>query len=188
MAEEKLMRLSQVARQLNVGISTITESLASKGFKVDSNPNAKITEAQYNLLLKEFESSSLDKKVANELTIGKNFHTLSAAKPEEPVKVVEQEESFLIKNSPLPEPAKEQPIVPPTPVVQNGTESAQGRVILPGLKPLGKIDLDPKKPEKIEVKEQPKVEIPEPPKPVIVEPTPVVEVKVPEIIVEVQPE
>ncbi|MBY0424252.1 MAG: translation initiation factor IF-2 [Cytophagales bacterium] len=190
MAEEKLMRLSQVARQLNVGISTITESLATKGYKVDSNPNAKITEAQFNLLLKEFESSSLDKKVANELTIGRSFHNLSAVKHEEPPVVKsEPEESFLIKNSPLPETPKES-IAPSASNVE--TESALGKVILPGLKPLGKIDLEPKKVEKITPPQPVQVKQPEPvapeskaepaPAPVVVAaPEPVVEKIAPEI-------
>ena len=70
MAEEKLMRLSQVARKLNVGLSTITEHLASKGYTVDSTPNSKITEEQFAILAKEYASSLLDKEEASSLTIG----------------------------------------------------------------------------------------------------------------------
>src|SRR5690606_21112798 len=71
MAEEKMMRLSQVARKLNVGSNTITDFLANKGFEVDSSPNSKITREQYIMLAKEFESSALDKEEASGLTIGK---------------------------------------------------------------------------------------------------------------------
>lgn len=51
-----------MARKLNVGLSTITEHLAAKGFEIENNPNSKITLQQFNLLMKEFESSALDKK------------------------------------------------------------------------------------------------------------------------------
>ncbi len=47
-------RLSKIARTLNVGISTITEFLQKKGFAVESNPNAKIDDEQYDLLIQEF--------------------------------------------------------------------------------------------------------------------------------------
>ena len=36
------MRLSKVAKELNVGIANIVEYLASKGMKVDGRPNTKI--------------------------------------------------------------------------------------------------------------------------------------------------
>src|SRR3954465_8939517 len=70
MAEEKMMRLMQAGKNLNVGLSTIAEYLNAKGFNIESNPNSKITVEQYNMLLKEFQSSASDKKEASELTIG----------------------------------------------------------------------------------------------------------------------
>lgn len=70
MAEEKTMRLSQAARKLNVGTSTIVDFLDSKGIKLDTNPNTKITPEQYSLLLGEFRASVLDKEEADELIIG----------------------------------------------------------------------------------------------------------------------
>jgi hypothetical protein len=38
----KVKRLSKVAKELNVGISTIVEFLSGKGVEIDSNPNTKI--------------------------------------------------------------------------------------------------------------------------------------------------
>ncbi len=65
MAEEKIMmRLSQVARQLNVGTATIQEALAAKGYKVENSPNAKITSEQYEVLAKEFKGSASDNNKA----------------------------------------------------------------------------------------------------------------------------
>ena len=50
------IRLNKVTRDLNVGIATVVEFLQKKGFTVEENPNTKITEAQYELLKKEFSS------------------------------------------------------------------------------------------------------------------------------------
>ncbi|TAH26609.1 MAG: translation initiation factor IF-2 [Cytophagales bacterium] len=71
MSEEKMMRLSQAARKVNVALSKVVEFLASKGMPVENNPNAKISPEQFNLLIKEFESSAMDKMEASGLTIGK---------------------------------------------------------------------------------------------------------------------
>ena len=43
MADEKMIRLGQASRKLNVGHNTILEFLSKKGFSVDNNPNAKLT-------------------------------------------------------------------------------------------------------------------------------------------------
>ena len=50
------IRLNKVTRDLNVGISTVVEFLQKKGFAVEANPNTKITEEQYALLVKEFST------------------------------------------------------------------------------------------------------------------------------------
>ncbi|MCB0477353.1 MAG: translation initiation factor IF-2 [Crocinitomicaceae bacterium] len=51
---EKVKRLSKVARELNVGISTIVEFLSSKNVNIESSPNTKIEPDVYDLLLNEF--------------------------------------------------------------------------------------------------------------------------------------
>ena len=49
------IKLIQVQRKLNVGINTIVEFLRKKGFEVeDNNPNTRIGDEQYALLVKEF--------------------------------------------------------------------------------------------------------------------------------------
>ena len=50
------VRLNKIARDLNVGIITAVEFLQKKGFTVEANPNTKITDEQYDLLLKEFST------------------------------------------------------------------------------------------------------------------------------------
>jgi translation initiation factor IF-2 len=49
-------RLSKIAKECNVGISTIVEFLHKKGIEIESNPNSKISEEMYDLLKKEYRS------------------------------------------------------------------------------------------------------------------------------------
>ncbi len=59
------IRLNKVTRDLNVGITTVVEFLQKKGFTIEANPNTKITDEQYNLLVKEF-STDKDLKLKTE--------------------------------------------------------------------------------------------------------------------------
>lgn len=180
MAEEKMMRLSQVARKLNVGTSTIADHLAHKGFEIDNKPNTKITMEQFEMLSKEFASSAMDKEEALGLTIGKkrsdNF-IIDNEKDEE--KKREEEEEIFIKNLGLnkeaaekerlekekaekeraakekqeaEEKAKKEKEAEEEKLKAEKTEAESHR--LQGIKVVGKIDLEKKKePEK---KEEPK--------------------------------
>jgi len=148
MAEEKLIRLGQASRKLNVGHNTILDFLAKKGFSVDNNPNAKLTPEQFAMLSKEFASSASEKAEASGLTIGvKHIEVApSKAEPEVHRKKTEEEESVLIKNLGSKEilKAKEEP----------RTEKVElEKPKLEGFKVLGKIDLDKDK-EKKKVKEK----------------------------------
>lgn len=67
MTENKAIRLSKVAKELNIGTSTIVDFLGSKGHAVDSNPNSKLNTEQYELLLKEFQSEKLVKEKSAKL-------------------------------------------------------------------------------------------------------------------------
>lgn len=60
-------RLSKVAKELNVGISTITDFLQKKGIEMDVNPNAKVTIDVIEILRKEFSQDSHLKKASEEL-------------------------------------------------------------------------------------------------------------------------
>ena len=59
------IRLNKVTRDLNVGISTVVDFLQKKGYSVEANPNAKITDEQYALLVKAF-SKDKDLKIESE--------------------------------------------------------------------------------------------------------------------------
>src|SRR5690606_27323547 len=134
MSEEKMMRLGQVARKLNVGISTIVDSMAKKGFDVESNPNSKISMEHFNMLAKEFKSSAQDKEEASHLSIGKRHN-----------------ETFTIKAEPEPEqPKKQEPVKQAPPVEETKETEPKIEKIsseapkLGGIKVLGKIDLEAK--------------------------------------------
>ncbi len=58
------MRLSQVAKILNVGIGSVVKDLSAKGFKVDMNPNAKISFNQLEILAKDYKNTELLTKAA----------------------------------------------------------------------------------------------------------------------------
>lgn len=151
MAEEKLIRLSQAARKLNVGHNTILEFLAKKGFEVENNPNAKLTPEQVNLLSKEFASSATEKLEASGLSIGvKHADNIVLEKEKEaPKKRVEDEESsIMIKNLGSKDlKAKEE--VKPEKVEREKTK-------LEGIKVVGKIELE----KKAQPKEEEKPEVP----------------------------
>ncbi len=50
----KMTRLKKIAKEYNVSIRTIIDYLKKNGYQVDSNPNTKIDEEQYNLVHTEF--------------------------------------------------------------------------------------------------------------------------------------
>lgn len=69
MSDTKATRLSKIARELNVGISTIVDFLHKKGIKIDTNPNTKVTSEQYDLLLQEYSSDLSVKKESEKLNL-----------------------------------------------------------------------------------------------------------------------
>ena len=72
MSEGKSIRLASAAKELNVGTSTIVDHLHAKGFKdVENKPNTKLTEEQYNVLLRDFMQSIAIKEKAEQINIGK---------------------------------------------------------------------------------------------------------------------
>jgi len=160
MSVQKVMRLSQVARKLNVGRDTIVEFLGEKGMEVDRNPNAKITPEQYTILAKEYASSILEKEEAESLNIGVQHReklTLEVDK-DQPAKPKTDDTEILITNlsaekiAPKEEEPKEPEVEP---------EKEEEKPKLKGLKVVGTVDLGAKKSnEKEEVKEEAKAEEP----------------------------
>ncbi len=71
MSDLTIRRLSKVAREFNVGITTIVEYLEKKGHPIDSNPNSKVSQECYDLLLKEYSSDINIKKESEKLMLKK---------------------------------------------------------------------------------------------------------------------
>jgi len=144
MSEVKTLRLSKVAKELNVGLSTIIDFLNGRGFAIESNPNSKIDENQYDLLLKEFQSEKLTKeksqKLASALQAPKQTITLDEKLKDEKYGSKEEEEEETL---PEPPPAK-QPVQPKKeePVAE---EVIKPKVESKELKVVGKIELPAKK-------------------------------------------
>lgn len=138
MAEGK-HRLSKVAKELNVSVSTITDFLKLE----ESNPNAKITDEQYDSVRKEYEGEKKIKDEAKQLQSEK-----AAAAPAAPVAAVVEEPKPARKKAEeapaAPAPVKETPAV----VEQREKPKLEGPQIL------GKIEL----PETKKTKAQKKAE------------------------------
>ena len=64
----KTLRLSKVAKEFNLSLGKIVEFLAAKGRVVESNPNAKIGDDEYRLLLKEFSGDKSAKEEAEHVS------------------------------------------------------------------------------------------------------------------------
>jgi translation initiation factor IF-2 len=136
MAEDKMMRLSQVARILNVGISTIVDHLSAKGYKVESNPNTKINSDQISYLAKDFKSDDLKATMSHRPTPVEGPVETKIEKVERDV-----DEVSSLRKEPT-EPVAEKPKTEE----KAPSESKESDNKLPGIKVVGKIDLNAKKP------------------------------------------
>ena len=102
MSDEKIIRLSKVTKDLNIGIEHLVEFLDSKGVKVERNPNTKISQDAFVLLQKEFQSDKLVKQDATEITkekIRKEGTVIEAPAPGSKSKTVEADsDEGLLRN------------------------------------------------------------------------------------------
>ncbi len=104
MSENTVQRLSKVAKELNVSVSTITDFLKSKGHVIENNPMAKLNEAQITLVSKEYQSEKAAKEEAKQVTTNTSARVKKenisvdeeSKKPE--ARKVEEEEDIIIKN------------------------------------------------------------------------------------------
>lgn len=151
MSDNKDRILLKVAKEFNVGLSTITDFLGKKGFAVDAKPMSKITQDMYDSLLKEYQGDKVVREEANKINIGKIrlnepqvIEKQTHDQPTSPQRSNEPEQDeILIKNInssfAAPEPQKKEEPKPeekPAPVKPREEGS------LPGPKVVGKIDLN----------------------------------------------
>lgn len=167
-------RLVKIAKELNVGTSTIVEYLENNGFVVENKPTAKIADDMYALLLKEFSNSMEEKEKADRLVIGTRLPQEEEVKtpPKAPAPPIEK----------IPEPVK---IVPEEPKIEEKKEVEKEAVVKVekpkiGLKVVDKINLTKPAPKKKAVpKAKPVADKEETPSPA--QPEEVVRAKTPQL-------
>ncbi|MBR3724022.1 MAG: translation initiation factor IF-2 [Bacteroidales bacterium] len=97
MAEEnKGIRLKKAATELNVGISTLVEFLAKKGHVVESNPNARLTAEQYDIVATAFQAERAVKEQADKIEITPSGNNVVVEANQEERR--EETEEVIIKN------------------------------------------------------------------------------------------
>ena len=191
------IRLSKVTKECNVGLQTAVEFLNKKGFgDIDMNPNTKISDEQYELLLKEFKSDKGLRSEATQLIQKRQEHKEKKESQRQPRPVEEVETKApqmegpkivgkidlgVKKRTPQPEKKEEVPVEKPEPKVEAKPEPVPASKAEKEEAPAPKSEPKAKK-----VKPEPVVETkpqPEPapaPEPVVEPvPQPEVEVKVP---------
>ena len=104
----KAKRLSKVAREMNVGISTITEFLAGKGIDIESSPNTKIEADTYSILQEEYQSDISAKEAAKKTSFSREKREAISLEPKKEEKPVEVEPVAEVET---PAPVAEEPIV-----------------------------------------------------------------------------
>lgn len=163
--KQNTYRIIKVATELGVAVGTLADHLKGKGFEVDGKPTAKISQDEYDLLLRDFKSDKAARDEAKQLEINKSREENSTTEisdvPKKPASTENNDyddELILIKNntvnpvtSPKEKPAE--PVVPPVAKVEEKPapkkeESTESKV---EVKVVGKIDLnDLKRPSKRE--------------------------------------
>ncbi len=193
---EKGSRLSKIARELNVGISTLVEFLHKQGIKISSDPNQKIEADVQELLEKQFKKDHEARIEADKVNL-RHHRVKNESISIEDIKSENKEadepeaedDSVMIKDhsshqykeekrsETAPSQVRPEAVVPPKdPVVPKPAPAPPSEVEKPKLKVVGQVDLEnlKHKPKAKEVKK----EVPESDvEPEVVPPTPPVEEK-----------
>lgn len=160
----KTQRLGKAAGELNVGISTIVDFLASKGQAIDSNPNTKLDPEQYDMLRTQFAADQNLKEQSKMSAVKREKReTITLRDIKEEPKPQDEEDDFdskvleQVKTAPVVTPKVETPkveekIETPEPVVEKPVEETPKVVVEEpvaptsnesgGIQVIGKIDLD----------------------------------------------
>ena len=57
MTENRNIRINKVLRELNISLATAVNFLESKKIKIESSPNSKISELEYEMLCNNFSNT-----------------------------------------------------------------------------------------------------------------------------------
>ncbi|WP_298392901.1 translation initiation factor IF-2 [Flavobacterium sp.] len=122
MSEERNIRINKVLRELNISLERAVDYLKDKGIAIDANPNAKISDKEFDILQNQFAGDKGNKEaskgVSEEIKKEKEALRLEREKEIEDKRKVEEERQRL--------------------------EVIKAKAVVSGPKQVGKIDLDPK--------------------------------------------
>jgi translation initiation factor IF-2 len=146
MSEERNIRINKVLRELNISLERAVDYLKDKGIAIDANPNAKISDKEFDILQNQFAGDKGNKEaskgVSEEIKKEKEALRLEREKEIEDKRKVEEERQRL--------------------------EVIKAKAVVSGPKQVGKIELDPKpvassKTEEVKASEvkTPEVKVPE---------------------------
>jgi translation initiation factor IF-2 len=157
------IRLSKLARELNVGISTLIDEAEKKGIKIENNPNTKLSKEVVQVLEKEFAKDKSVKEESKAIGLSTRHKKETVIIDEKPVEIpkveIKEQEEILIKNTtlsapirekkeeppvvvPIPEKVEEKPIVIEEVVISNEPEIIKAKADgLTNPKVVGKVDL-----------------------------------------------
>ncbi|WP_308549514.1 translation initiation factor IF-2 [uncultured Porphyromonas sp.] len=128
------IKLFSLAKELNIGVNSLVAFLHDKGKEVDNNPNTRITDDEFNLILRDFTPTFDEETVGRAKKKFLRSKSTPKAKPEEPTPTAKPEASSS-KEQPTeakaPATAKEQA----EPDIPTAASASQLNVV-------GKIELD----------------------------------------------
>lgn len=133
------IRLNKAVKEFNISMSRLVEFLQSRGFEVESNPNAQLEEAAYAALEAEFARDSEQRKASHEVVISKV--------PEEKLEIEPKKPEVIKAKAPSIGEAR----------VLGKIELEKPKAEVPAVEPV----IAPEEPKKVEIKkEEPKKEEP----------------------------
>lgn len=187
MAGVKNIRLNKVLREFNVSLDRVVDFLKSKGHEIDSRPTTKISGEVYDILYEEFETDKSKRAESKEVTeeLRKEKEMLRLAREQELQRIKEREEKQRLEKERIEKELAEkeqaererqekelaekeekektelqEPIQEPVQESKAEEVKSEGdnRRKLGGLKKIGKIDLEIKKPKRKQApaKQEPK--------------------------------
>ncbi|MCA1966317.1 MAG: translation initiation factor IF-2 [Flavobacterium sp.] len=125
MSEERVIRINKILRELNISLDRAVDFLKEKGHEIESSPNAKISQEEYQVLCGQFSADKGNKVASLEVSEEKRKEKEALKRElekEQEAKRLQEEE-------------------------RQRQEIIKAKAVLSAPKAVGKIDLDPKKQE-----------------------------------------
>jgi len=135
MSEERVIRINKVLRELNISLERAVDYLKDKGIAIDANPNAKISEREFGILQSQFAGDKGNKEASKEVGEEKR-------KEKEALRIQREQE--------VEEKRKQE---------EERQEVIKAKAVVTAPIQVGKIDLNPKKPETIPTPIEEKVQV-----------------------------